>query len=105
MATCLELAGAKYPETYNDIPLKPHTSISLVPVMLGKELPRDHTYFFNHAGSHALVKGNYKIVREPNSAWELYDLSENRTETKNIAQGHPEVVSELSKLWERWSKK
>ena len=105
MATCLELAGAKYPEKLNEIPLKLHASRSLVPAMLGKELPRDHAYFFNHAGSHALVKGNYKIVREPNSAWELYDLSNNRTETKNIAQEHPEVVSELSKLWKRWSTK
>lgn len=103
MATCLELADAEYPGRFNDVPIKPHASLSLVPAITGKELPRDHAYFFKHGGTDAVVKGDFKIVRERQGEWALYDLSVNRTETRNIADQRPEIVRELATLWVHWS--
>jgi arylsulfatase len=105
MATCLELAGADYPEQFNGNRIEPHESMSLVPVFEGRTVDRDHAYLFNHAGTHAVVKGDYKIVREGRSAWALYNLAENRTETKNLAEQYPERVEALAAIWNaRWGR-
>ena len=106
MATCLELAGAKYPEEFKGRETKPHESLSLVPILKGKTVDRDHAYVFNHSGTHAIVKGEYKIVREGRGPWALYHLAKDRTETKNLAKQDPERVTEMVSIWEkRWGKK
>jgi arylsulfatase len=106
MATCLELAGAEYPEEFNGKETKPHESISLVPILKGKTVDRDHAYVFNHGGTHAIVKGEYKIVREGRRPWALYHLAKDRTETKNLAKQDPDRVTEMAAIWEkRWGKK
>jgi arylsulfatase len=106
MATCLELAGAKYPKEFNDKETKPHESISLVPILKGKTVDRDHAYVFNHSGTHAIVKGEYKIVREGRRPWALYHLAKDRTETKNLAKQDPDRVTEMAAIWDkRWGKK
>lgn len=105
MATCLELAEAEYPAKLGGKTITPHESQSLVPVISGRQQPRDHVYYFNH-GSHAVIRGDFKIVRERKGDWALYNLAENRTETVNLAREHPELVAELSSLWEaRWPQK
>jgi len=105
MATCIELAGAEYPTEFQGRKIAPHESLSLVPILKGKNTNRDHAYLFNHANTHAVVKGDYKIVREGKRAWALYDLAKNRTETIDLADRHPEIVTELAAIWEaRWGK-
>lgn len=99
MATCIELAGAEYPKNFKGNKIKAHSSLSLVPVLKGKTVPRDHAYFFRHAGTSAVVKGDYKLVKDKEGEWELYDLSDNRTETKDLAKKQPERVQEMSALW------
>ncbi|MCH1508636.1 MAG: arylsulfatase [Akkermansiaceae bacterium] len=106
MATCLELAGTSYPEKFADKTLEAHESKSLVPVLNGGSNNRDHAYLFNHSGTHAVVSGDYKIVREGKRAWALYNLAKNRTETINLAKKLPQVVEDLSEIWEaRWREK
>jgi len=105
MATCLELAGAEYPKDFNDKPITPHESLSLAPIFKGSTVDRDHTYIFNHSGTHAIVKGDYKIVREGKRPWELYNLAENRTETIDLAEKDPERVKAMAEFWEtRWGR-
>lgn len=36
-------------------------------------------------------------------AWELYDLDTDRTETRDLAAQHPELVRELAAAWESWA--
>ena len=100
MATCVELAGAEYPSTYDDRSIAPHESLSLVPVIKGGRQNRDHVYYFNHAGTHAIIQGDFKIVRERRGPWHLYNLTENRTETKNLADQMPDRVEKMAALWE-----
>ncbi|MDQ8189030.1 hypothetical protein [Roseibacillus persicicus] len=35
--------------------------------------------------------------------WELYDLSQDRTELSNLAQTHAKKVEELAAKWFRWA--
>lgn len=104
MATCLELAGAKYPVNFNGKEVAPHESLSLVPIIKGKGNSREHPYLFNHSNTHAIVKGDYKIVREGGKRpWALYNLAKNRTETVDLAEEYPDVVKSLAAIWEaRW---
>ena len=105
MATCLELAGTKYPKEFAGQTITPHESLSLVPILKGETVDREHVYIFNHSGTHAIVKGDYKIVRERKGAWALYNLAKNRTETENLAKENPELVTKMAALWEaRWGK-
>jgi arylsulfatase len=105
MATCIDLAGADYPEKFGGRAVEPHEGISLAPIFRGGGTDRDHAYVFNHAGTHAIVKGDYKIVRERNGPWALYNLATNRTETIDLAPQHPDLVKEMAAIWEaRWGK-
>ena len=38
------------------------------------------------------------------NAWELYDLSDDRSETANVVASNPEVVESLKQKWATWSK-
>ena len=105
-ATCLDLAGANYPQEYGEQTLREHDSLSLVPIFKNSQNDREHAYLFNHSGTHAVVKGDYKIVRERKGDWALYNLARNRTETNNLAGEKPELVKELAAVWEgRWGRK
>ncbi|MEE8450868.1 MAG: arylsulfatase [Thermoguttaceae bacterium] len=105
MATCMELARADYPTEFDGRNITPHESLSLVPVISGNKQPHDHAYYFNHSGTHAVIKGDYKVVRERNGPWELYNLAKDRTETQDLAGQQPERVEELTKLWDtRWGR-
>jgi arylsulfatase A-like enzyme len=44
-------------------------------------------------------KGDYKIVKANNEAWELYNLKEDPTEIDNLAEQRPEKVQELENEW------
>jgi len=103
MATCLELAGGRFPATWDGVSITDHESLSLVPVIAGRRQPRDHAYYFNHGGTHAVIQGDFKIIRERNGAWALYNLSKNRTETQNLAAQDPQRVQRMAALWRaRW---
>lgn len=45
--------------------------------------------------------GRWKLVRQ-GGPWELYDTSVDRTEMRNLAESHPEVVQRLSTSWTGW---
>ena len=62
---------------------------------------RDSIWFL-HEGNRALRAGNLKIVAAGHDApWELYDLSRDRSESRNLAAERPDKVRELATWWER----
>jgi arylsulfatase A-like enzyme len=99
MATCLELGKASYPTSFKGNVIRPHESLSLVPVITGGVQDRGHPYYFNHGGSRALIQGDWKIVREGRGAWALYNLRQNRTETVDLALEYPDRVRRMVRLW------
>ncbi|MBN2589337.1 MAG: sulfatase-like hydrolase/transferase, partial [Sedimentisphaerales bacterium] len=108
MPTCLELAGAVYPEKFERNIIYPLAGKSLVPTFTGNDVEREALYF-EHEVNRAIRKGNWKLVsrgtfRPPyTSPWELYDLEQDRTETTNLAEQHPEIVEELAAMWDSWA--
>jgi arylsulfatase len=101
MATCVELAGATYPEN-----LPPCVGNSLVPVLPGSNSPsHQEPVFWEHEGNAAVRWGNWKLVREYQKPWELYDLSTDRTEMKNLAKSNAPKQQEMVAMWKTWADK
>ena len=114
MATAAEITGAKIPATVAE------DSISFLPVLLGTDGPR-RTALVSHSinGSFAIREGNWKLclcagsggwsAPKPGSpaekdlpADQLYDLTADRGEQKNVAAEHPEIVQRLSALLDKY---
>ena len=99
MPTLAELAGAECPKT---------DGISLLATLLGKrekQKTHKHLYweFYEGGGKQAVLKGKWKGVRlntrrNPNGPLELYDITKDIGERKNLAADHPETVAELARI-------
>lgn len=106
--TFYELAGAKYPTTFNGITPHPLAGKSLVPILSGTatEVNRGEPLFWERAGNRAVRKDNWKIVSTyPSYKWELYDLSKDRGETIDLASQRPEIVDQLSVAYFNWAER
>ncbi|WP_255720990.1 sulfatase-like hydrolase/transferase [Dyadobacter sp. CY261] len=104
MATFCELSGAVYPKQFNNKPIKPTTGASIV-TSFGNNPSKGHPMLFNeHFGARYARQGNWKLVSPASdSAWQLYDLSTDRSETTNLAEQHSDKVKRLASLWHEWA--
>lgn len=107
MPTCIALAGAEYPSTYNGHSIKPLAAEgrSLLPLISGKgEWNGERTLFWEHENGRAVRVGNWKMTSLRNGGWQLFDLSTDYSETNNVAAEHPDKVREMKTLWNNWAK-
>ena len=105
MATCVDVAGAKYPAEFNGKPIQPMEGRSLVPAFANQPIQRDALYW-EHEGNAAIRVGDWKLVRlGRNGPWELYNLKTDRTELHDLAAAEPERVKELAAKWEAWAER
>ena len=94
-ATAAELAGVKAPDNLD--------SISFLPTLVGGEQKKHEVLyweFYEHGSAQAVRAGKWKAVRKPmfTGKMELYDLSQDIGEKKNLAAQHPDVVSRMASL-------
>ncbi|MFQ6097745.1 MAG: arylsulfatase [Armatimonadota bacterium] len=77
---------------------------SILPTLLGREQePHRFMYWEFHEGpsKQAVRMGSWKAVRlSPSKPLELYDLSTDIGETKNVADEHPDVVAKIEEYLE-----
>jgi arylsulfatase len=113
MATCVDVAGTQYPDTYNTQPIVPMQGVSLAPAFEGMSFKRNQPIFWEHEGNRAIRVGKWKLVsrvkrnsrftEEDEDQWELYDMDTDRTEMQNLTDQYPERVQEMAALWETWA--
>lgn len=101
--TFYELAGVKHPGTsYHGRTVVPVAGKSLVGYLQGKQ-PRvygpNDVIAWELGGRMALRKGDWKIVHANKpwgqGAWELYNVADDRAETRNLAAARPDKLKEL----------
>jgi arylsulfatase A-like enzyme len=101
MATCVDLAGGNYPAERAGQKVQPMEGRSLAPAFSGKKIERD-TLFWEHEGNRALRIGDWKLVAKgPAGPWELYDLSRDRTEMRDLMTTEPARGKEMIATWTR----
>jgi arylsulfatase A len=113
MATCAEILDVKLPDTAGE------DSVSILPVLLGTAQKPVRETLVHHSihGRFAIRERNWKLCLSPGSGgWsapgdpeavkqglppeQLYDLSADLAETKNVGAEHPEIVARLTKRLE-----
>jgi arylsulfatase len=100
--TILEAAGGKRFETWEGQPVPPAPGKSLVSLFAKDGAVTHDSLWWLHEGNRALRAGRWKIVAAgKDSPWELYDLSSERSETRNLAADRPDRVRELAAIWTR----
>ena len=104
MSTVIDLSGATYPRSFNSKPTKPIEGVSLVPTFSGKPVAeRPVPIGYDWGSGRGIRVGKWKLVRYgKKGAWELYDMTVSRTETRNLATGMPEKVAELEQAYNNW---
>jgi len=105
MATCVDLAGAKYPATYKGREILPMEGRSLRPILEGKTREPHPAIFWEHEGNRAVRQGKWKLVSLGRGEWELYDLEADRTELNNLASQQPDRVKEMAAMYDRWAER
>ncbi len=104
MATFLELAESTYPETRANESIIPNEGHSLLPIFRGKKRPGHDFMAWEWTGNRAYREGDVKAVWDKLvKEWELYDLSNDRTETNNLAKTQPETTKRLAQAWYDWA--
>ncbi len=103
MATLVDVAGSNQPPqpavaTKATLPGK-----SLRPILLGEQrAPHDALYFqlFDHR---AVIVGDLKLVSDWNRPWQLFNLSNDRTELNDLSREQPADFARLEKRWNDWA--
>ncbi|MBR7742687.1 arylsulfatase [Phycicoccus sp. BSK3Z-2] len=94
MPTFLEAAG---------LPRNDGRGSSMLETLRGGEGPAAHTLYWEHIGNCAVREGDWKLVREAERPWELYDLGTDRSELDDLAPAHPERVEAMAAAWQEWA--
>nr|WP_294895343.1 arylsulfatase [uncultured Pedobacter sp.] len=104
MQTCLDLAGAKYPTSFNGIKITPTEGTSLLPLFKGENWKGHDVLCFEHEGNRAVRQGDWKLVSVyPANKWYLYNLKNDRSELKDLASQNPDKVKMLIAAYEKWA--
>ena len=119
MATCVDVAGADYPDTYNNQSITPLEGKSLTPAFENQPLDREAIYW-EHEGNRAVRMGKWKLISKASkkhsflwdktdelaiSNWELFDMENDRTEMHDVAAAHPDRVKQMADMWLAWGKR
>ena len=102
--TILEMTRTEFPSDYPGRRPQPLEGRSMLPAFRGENTD-DGTLYWEHTGNAAVRRGQWKLVREHPGAWELYDMSSDRSETNDLAAQHPDIVADLRAEWERWAER
>ena len=112
MPTLVDVAQAKYPQTFAGHSIPALDGVSLRPAMQGQGLNRGRPLFIEHESNAFVRDGDWKLVGRGVSPakgfqpqkWELYNVKQDRTEVNDLAEKKPALVSDLSQQWQAWAK-
>lgn len=103
MPTFLDITNTSYPKQFNNYGINPMDGISLLPVILtNKSIAREAMYW-EHIGNMAIREGNWKLVKSSKGDWELYNLKNDGSESKNLALIYPDTVNNLTIKYNHWA--
>jgi len=103
MTTICDVTGAIYPTSYEGHEITSMPGKSLLPAMKGDKQSIHEALYWEHLGNRAIRRGDWKLVAKKGDPWELYDLSADRSETRNLISNEPQIADELEQMYEKWA--
>ena len=113
--TLLDITHVKFPEKFHgSTPRKPNGR-NILATLKGQTMAPPEAIFNNDKGQQSvLYQGRWKLLIEPGwylqtlakpgINYELYDISIDPGETKNLANDNPDLVAKLTAMSEEWKK-
>ncbi len=99
--TVLEVAGGKRFDEFDGQRVPEPPGKSLVPAFLKDETVSHDLLWWLHEDNRAIRVGDWKLVAANDEPWELFDLSSDRSETKNLAEQYPDKLRQLEQMWKQ----
>jgi arylsulfatase A-like enzyme len=100
LPTAVTLAGGEVPKD------RPIDGVDLLPYLSGEKSGAPHERLFwrtgGFKGTHAVRQGPWKFVQKPGGEPELYDLTADVGEAKNLAKEKPEMVTQFTAAIAEW---
>ncbi len=105
LPTLMDLTSAEYPSEFigKQHPPLPGRSFSKV-LTDGETLP-NKTLYFSLFNNMAIVDNGWRMVTAYDQPWQLYDLTNDRTETRDVAASHPERLQEMLDLQKKFEQR
>ena len=97
--TLLDVIGIDYPTKFEQRSTVPLVGQSLKPLITGDTFERTEPIWYNFRNNAALRMDGWKLISFKNGPWELFDIEGDPLETVDLADMHPERVSEMGDLW------
>ena len=109
LPTLLELVGVERPSERAGVPLQPLAGASFVPCIESEEAASQHSsQLYEMVGNRGFYRDGWEVVTLHNpltpfsdEEWQLYDLSSDPTETRDLAADDPARVASLAAQWEQ----
>jgi len=101
--TFLDLAFAKYPDSYKGNSTIPLHGQSLMPIFKGEQKKGNDHYISGHTEKFRMFrKGDWKIVKENNGDWELYNMAADPSELNDLAKAKKEELEKIVDAYEEY---
>ncbi len=91
MATCVDLAGAKYPTEFNGNRIEPLQVYACVPVLTANRLRAPSRSFGSTKAIKPSATENGNLCSATKTAWQLFDMDTDRTEQHDLSKQHPRL--------------
>ena len=107
MATALDVAGAKMPDTFAGQTPHPLQGMSLLPLIQGQPDRPDYPPLFGeHEGGRSVITPDgWKLIRDRGEKeWHLYDLNTDATELTDLIDAQPDRAQKMQAMWDQWAK-
>ena len=103
MPTVLDFAGATYPKERVGHAVQSVDGVSMRPLLAGGSLDRGRPIYWEHEGNCAIRDAEWKLVRRHPEMWELYNMTEDRTELHDLAAKDTDRVRRLTRDYDGWA--
>ncbi len=105
LPTLIDISGGRYPENFGGKEHPPLPGRSFAPILTENETLPSRTLHFALFNNLAVVADGWRLVTAYSEPWQLYDLTHDRSETRNLAETHREKLQEMLALQKAFSER
>ena len=97
-ATLLDAAGIHLPADQLD-------GSSLAPLLRGDDWQPAEALYWRVGKKKAIRAGRWKMIRDGDAAWQLFNLDDDLGETRDLSSSKVETIRQMERLWESWNER